>query len=256
MSDPVLIWTFRRSGGTALAQFVGSLSDTTIMHEPFNADRSFGWVVKNFRETKDGGTLSRNVGKALAARPNIKHCFDMLPRPLHRALVSEATTLGYKHVVLDRRDDTQRALSLELARQTGAWGPRQAKEIYPEIEAGRIVLKPLSTPDAIGHIRKGLNRRKWLARKFRENNLVPHILQFEQIYGDPAAGRARVIELLEFIGLNPEGIPGFEDSLNATLTGKSQNSSSVLDLVPNIGTVREEIAQWSRESPDSAFEWH
>lgn len=242
MPDPILIWTFRRSGSTSLADLLAVASGRDMLHEPFNGDRVFGRVTQAYRESENRDQLRSDVRSALRTHPNIKQCYDILPQPVHRVLLGQARKAGYRHVVLDRGVDLERALSLELALQTDVWGPSGARDSYPEILAGRRTLAPLSVARVKECLRSGMARRRWLAAHFDELGISPEIVFFEQVFGPQAEGRARVLSLMAALGLDPAGVTGFEQAMERALTGTSQGSASVLDLVPNIAELRAEIA--------------
>lgn len=239
MSAPFLIWTMRRTGGTTLAALLTTLSEHPgIQHEPFNAERKLGAVTTRWREGRDPARLRSDIETSLAHRPVLKHCHELMPPELNRTLMEVANDLGYRHIVLDRRAEADRILSLELAKLTGAWGGKDAKRIYTEIEAGEVSLPSLNIEEAVAHLRFCRKRRSEVRDLFATTGQQPHVIYFEDIYHDPDAGRTRVGALLEFLGIEPDDHPEYEKQLTEALLHRGQNSARIMSAIPNITAAR------------------
>lgn len=243
-NPPLVIWTFRRTGGTALAGLIGKTSDSPrFFHEPFNADRKMGWITKQFEADQDVKALGVNLREEFSDRPCLKHCYDLLPPKLHNQLLFRTNKLDYSQVVLDRKDDLDRVLSLLLAMQTGAWGPTRAKDIYPAILDGSVSVAPIDPDQVREQMEHGLKRRTHLIKRMAHLGIVPHVVFFEDIYGPGADGAAVVGAMLADIGIDPSGNPDYPALLEETLVRKSQNSAKILELVPNISELRERFSE-------------
>lgn len=239
MSAPFLIWTLRRTGGTTLTTLLTALSDHPgTEHEPFNPDRHFGAVTRHWRAQQDAARLRADIEAALAPRPVIKHCYEIMPPALNRTLMEVSTERGYRHVILDRRDEADRVLSLELAKITGAWGSEAATRIYAEIEAGTGTLAPLDIEGAVAHLRYCHKRRGEIRDLLVASGQRPHVIYFEDVYRDPQAGRAQVGAVLEFLGIDPADHPDYEARLTEALLTRGQNSARIMSAVPNIEAAR------------------
>jgi hypothetical protein len=254
---PVLIWTLRRTGGTALASLLSALSPRpSRQHEPFNRDRVHGDVTRAFADSGDRAALRAGVARALADRPVIKHCFDILPKPLHAALLDVAGDLGYAHLVLDRREESARVLSLELARRTGIWGAAEARRRYPEFLDGDRQVAPLPLAPALSALREGRARRDWLAAEMAARGIRPRVVFFEEVFGPGVDGRARILRLLADLGLDPGAVADGEDRLRVTLEERAQGSERLLARVPNIADLRAALAAetgWRNPFDAAAF---
>jgi hypothetical protein len=128
---PFILWTVRRTGGTALMALLTRLSTCpTIQHEPFNRNRKLGHVTalvlpeEGVARPVVATELDAALRDALARPKNIKHCIDHLPSALHMALLRVASELGYRHAVLFRRDEAARARSLAWPLQRARGGRR------------------------------------------------------------------------------------------------------------------------------------
>ena len=239
MSDPFVIWTMRRTGGTAFTSLLMTLSEHKgLQHEPLNPDRKLGSITRDWTTHKDPARLMRDMDAALAERPLIKHCYELVPREVSLALIKSASARGYRHIVLDRQAEVDRILSLELAKITGAWGAQAAEGIYAEIETGQRQLDPIDIGKACDHMRACATLRRWLADTFDTTQHTPLLVYFEEIYDSFEAGRRTVEELLACLGIDPRAQPKYEAFLKEALTGQAQNSRNIAHAVPNIDALR------------------
>lgn len=239
MSDPFVIWTMRRTGGTTFTSLLTTLSDHPgTQHEPFNPDRKFGHVTQGWIDTKDPAQLMDGLDKVLADRPLIKHCYELMPEMINLALIKATSERGYRHIVLDREAEVDRIISLELAKVTGAWGADAAAEIYADIANGAKTLDPIDVGQACDHMMACASQRRWLTSQFDTAQRTPLLVYFEEIYGDFEAGRHTIEELLKCLDITPGAHPDYEKLLIEALTEKSQNSRSIADAVPNMDALR------------------
>ncbi|MFZ7094107.1 hypothetical protein [Primorskyibacter sp. 2E233] len=241
MSFPYIIWTMQRTGGTTLATLLATLSEHPgVQHEPFNQDRVFGHVAPHWQ---DPARLRDEMAGVLAPRPVIKHCHELLPPVLNETLMEVSSELGYRHIVLERRAEADRILSLELAKITGAWGSDQARRIYRQIEEGGSPLDPIDIPRALAHMHHCAARRAALDALFEAHGQTPYRVCFEDIYTDPASGRILVEDALSFLAIDPKAHPQYEALVTEALLKKGQNSVRVADAVPNYDAARNQLVE-------------
>lgn len=240
MSFPYIIWTMQRTGGTTLAALLADLSEYSgIEHEPFNPERMLGWVTKGWLETRDEEKLRADMAKALESLPLIKHCYELLPLEVNRVLMEVSCALGYRHIILDRRAEPRRVLSLELAKLTGAWGGKDAGAVYGQIERGELQLEPMNVDGALRHMTYCQKQRQALQDLFTAQGTSAFVIYFEDVYADPEAGRQRIRRLLDFLGIDPAAHADYEAWVDDALLRKGQNSARVMEAVPNIAKARD-----------------
>jgi len=251
LSYPYVIWTMRRTGGTTLASLLSTLSEHIgVQHEPFNSERMFGHVSGAFAESGDAAQLRLDLRECLAKTPVIKHCYELMSQSFNEVLLVVTTELGYRHIILDRRNETDRIVSLELAYLTGAWGGDAAKKIYPSIEAGEVVLEPLNMQRAERQMRLCNARRRELAQMMAAIQITPFVVYFEDIYSDPQAGRALIERALAFLGIRPEDHADYERLVSDALLRRGQNSARILQAVPGVDAAIESLeALHSSQTP-------
>ncbi|MDP2086266.1 MAG: hypothetical protein Q8K20_13785 [Gemmobacter sp.] len=250
MSIPFVIWTFRRTGGTTLTDLMMDLSEhPRIDQEPFNWDRCFGAVSKHWFETRDTARLEADLDALLADTPLIKHCHELHPDGFNDALFAAAHRHGYRQLVLDRRDEVGRMLSLELAQMTGAWGKMGSAERYARVERGDDVLPPIDIPAALGHMRLCQARRHALRARIDAAGVPVPVVLFEDLYTCPIEeGRPRVRAILQDLGLTRNDPAGVRQRITQALRWRGQGSARILPFVPNLDAARDalaaEVAGW------------
>lgn len=239
MSSPYIIWTLRRTGGTTLAGLLAVLSEHSgVQHEPFNPERVFGAVTTGWFEHKDEDRLRADLKRVLAKRPLIKHCFELLPDPFNRLLLEVSAELGYVQIVLDREAEVDRILSLELARLTGAWGKKEAWNVFQGLQNGTTQVAPFDVAGAVGHLKVCQIYRTKIKALMEDRGITPFVVYFEQVYSDPQKGRQKVADLLAFLGINPAEHGNYNALLTEALMQKGQKSGRILDFVPNLEVTR------------------
>ncbi len=228
---PLIILTMRRTGGTALAGFLGSLSDKReITHEPFNLDRKFGHVTRRFNKTGDRQQMIADMREVLEENRSIKHCFDNVPHQITRVLIDSAVDAGYRFLLFTRKDRARRILSLATAQATGAWGSKQANDIYPRIQAGELTVAPIDLEivrKQAFHELIGIGR---VVTQLRENHIAHEWLLFEDLYGGTPPIETQAMQLATRLGFD---ISPDDPRLQRFGGTGGQNSVSIAEHVPN-----------------------
>lgn len=242
MKTPILIWTFRRTGGTTLTDLLQDLAGNPIIdQEPFNWDRCFGKVAQSWFETKNMPGLLADLDAVLYNHPTIKHCYELHDDSFNAALFARAKRHGYRQMILDREDEVGRVLSLELATQTGAWGKMGSEGRYALFLGGEKQLLPVDMPAAITQMELCQARRNALQALVARSDDPVLEVTFEQIYSNPKAGRKRVHEVLAHFGLDHADDPALEKAISNALLHRGQNSAKMLEHVPAIAQSRQQL---------------
>lgn len=228
---PWLILTLRRTGGTSLTTFLSAVSSfPTVEHEPFNTARIFGQITQDFRETGDLEHMEAAVRKALARRPNIKHCVEIIPQEITRALIDTCNDLGYHFIVMTRRDEGQRLASLFLAVATGAWGPADAEKIYPQIIAGDLIPDPIDLKNLQSRVKTDYYSVGRALSLLRNRKINYKWLLFEELYFGDTPIETQAGALAADLGMD---ITQDDERLQAFAEGSGQKSSSIAPYVEN-----------------------
>jgi len=74
----------------------------------------------------------------LAAKPVVKHCFELHALILNLELLRAATRLGYKHIFHFRQDEAARIQSLFFALQVGVWHEGDANRLTDAMVRRRL----------------------------------------------------------------------------------------------------------------------
>lgn len=238
---PWLILTLRRTGGTSLTGFLAKISGfRTIQHEPFNTDRRLAHVTALARPGIDRDRLVQAMRAALQDRPNIKHCFEFLPPALTEVLIAEAARRDYHVVLLTRRDEGKRQLSLCLAMATGAWGPDQAAQIYPQIMAGNVKPQPIDLAALKSRIHQDYAALGRVLAQLRAGQIGHDWLLFEELYAHPEKLPEKLIEIAASLGVK---IPPDDPRLPGLAQTGGQNSGQIAPHVGNFDAAQALVAR-------------
>jgi hypothetical protein len=236
---PVIIWTFRRTGGTSLKTILFWLSTrASWQDEAFNRDRELGSITKAYEESGDLDQLSIAVGEIVGQNKNLKHCVETVPHEITSRLLRLAEVNGYKHIVLLRRNEEDRQISLALALITKAWGPSEAAEIYQRISNGTLQLEPINLGWMQKHIDRDAIALGKLIRLFAVHDISYRVVFFEDLYTGPFARRSEFLKsVISWIGLRRASTVG-DEAFKSVLMERSQKTDSILSFVPNLDEVR------------------
>ena len=179
MSDPIIIWTFRRSGGTNLAEAMFRVSEwTAIEHEPFNSDRKFGAIIQSYLDTRDVDALYSSLDSVIKNKYLIKHCLELMPREFNCVLMELCIKYGYRHVFLYRERPSDRLLSLNYALKTGIWGRGQKEQIVDP----HVFDAPIDTKHFIKHERMCREEMSHIYSTLIDLSQTPISVSFENLY--------------------------------------------------------------------------
>lgn len=182
MNSPLVIWTLQRTGGTNLTSYLSQRSGLAVVpHEPFNVGRIWGHITEKWGQDKDERALASTVRELCCAPSVIKHCVEVIPPEVSRALATATTEAGFKHFFLYRRDPLDRLLSLHFARQTGIWGPGKAANSYslPE-ERTELPVEQL-----IAHEARCTRELTTVWNLLKSLGCAPYAMAFEDLYRAP-----------------------------------------------------------------------
>ncbi len=198
---PILILTLRRTGGTNLtAGLVARSPWKGATHEPFNRQRVFGYVTRAWESNKREKELRASLSAILSEAQNIKHCVELVPAPVTTALLDAAVTADYRFLFLYRENTVARMLSVEFARRSDIWGPKQAQATGA---TRRVFGEPLEVDTLIARERLSIARLNGAWRRLEERRVPAAVLSFEDIYAQKREAALRTwLDALETLGLS------------------------------------------------------
>lgn len=239
--SPVIIWTFRRTGGTNIARKIFEASVfSSAEHEPFNISREYGYIHKRWKKNRNIEELEFLLDEILSQKLCIKHCLELMPEELNIALIDVSIKYGYKHVFLYREEARDRLLSLNFALKTGVWGRLSKKNGFDEC----VFNEEIDINQLIDHedySRKGMRS---VYNYILKKGLSPFVMSFESLYCDEYVNSKLLLgELFSFLLADDYYLS--EAFLSETLKRGSQgtkedylrfeNSAKFLDEVDKIG---------------------
>ncbi len=239
MHAPIIIWTFRRTGGTNLAQAIFNASEyDDVAHEPFNLDRKYGHVLERFAASKNVDQLFTDLDEVMKKKPLIKHCMELCPKIFNAALMEVSIRYGYKHLFLYREQFIDRLLSLNFAVTTNIWGKGQKKnELDPS-----IFNTPIDIPKMVTHEKYCQKVMLYIYDALIELEQNPLAISFENLYkSDYDYSKMLVADIFDAMNLNKEALT--EESLQTLLTGGSQGTNDKYMQFPNSKEFVDQISQ-------------
>ncbi len=236
MPKPFVIFTMRRSGGTAFASFLTRVGKgEPYLSEPFNTDRLWGDITRDYLQNWDRGLLRARIDGVLAERPSLKHCVDVIPRGLTEALVSACRARDYAIFVLQRGREKDRLMSLFLAMATDAWGPKDAATIYPRIRAGEVAPKRIDLETIRERAKADSDQLGQVVLQLRAAQTDFGWLVLEEILRDPAEGAKHLCEAARRIGV---GITAGDYAVATYYQSGRQASSEIEPFIPGAKGIR------------------
>jgi LPS sulfotransferase NodH len=231
---PFIIWTQRRTGGTTLTALLTRCSGLEAWQdEAFNVDRQHGAISRAYQADGDDAALEAPVSAVLAQGRILKHCLETVPWGVTRALLRRSQAMGYRHILLLRRDETQRLLSLVLAELTGAWGPEDAPARYRDLATGRTVLPPVDLHALRAQINADASYLGHLMRAFLAGGIPYYTLFYEDLFtGAEAARRQHFAALAHHLRLRAR--PADDPLVREALMERSQETRTIHGLLPNL----------------------
>lgn len=242
MIRPIIVWTMRRSGGTALAPALAEFFERHTTDEPFNRDRPFGHITRALREGASAEDVRPDIEDAVDSVDFLKHCIDFLPIALHEELLAVTVARGWTHLVLERRNKVARALSLEMAIQTGIWGQDKDADdtLLQSYLSGEKTVGAFDADRCQNALREHRRRSRWLSRRLQERSVPHHRLVFERIYKkEPVSEWAP--PLMDFIGARDAGRAEFIAAMSVQRESGGQGTRALYAQVPNIKEVRKTL---------------
>ena len=223
-----MIFALARSGSTTLRRSLECHDGVACIHEPFNPDRrSLPEIVA------DGAQLRRELRQLRRRYDGIKHVWDPegWPFPPGSALNQELATQPQQRVLfLNRRNTLRRLVSLQISRQTEAWGSddedRKTLRDFPfrplDTEALRHCLA--CEPPAIARQRQAI---------VASGNALLDVW-YEDLFKEATLAR-----IFEFLGLAPALRPQQRDQVRLLLYPDDgpMNSAATYRRIPGIDDV-------------------
>ena len=223
MVAPIIIWTFRRTGGTNLAEAMFQASECeTVPHEPFNTDRCFGYILQDYMKNKDLNSVYASLDEVVKKKYLIKHCLELMPLEFNIALMEVCCRYGYRHLFLYREEAKDRLLSLNYAQKTGIWGKDQRESVTLNPS---VFDEPIDVNFLLNHEQTCQKDMTFIFEALVALKQNPLSVSFENLYtGDIDYSKMLVTDL--FSELNLDMVDITEDVLTKMLRKGSQGTKS------------------------------
>jgi hypothetical protein len=244
LSFPFIIWTLQRTGGTSLTELLMRMSEHKATdHEPFHLTRAFGRVTEHWLATRDLATLDRALVPILAERYLIKHCYELHANSFNAALARAAARAPYRHVLLLRRDELSRLVSMSLAQANGTWFRDWARKVYADVAKGNRRIEPLPVERIVAHYKRCLAATAHTKKLLKKLRVTPFPLFYEDLYIGERETRLAVLDkLFDFLDLSAETRALHRRDIEDKIFAGGHETAKVLQHVPNLMVVETALA--------------
>ncbi len=256
MSYPFILWTMQRTGGTALAELLMTISEwQAAEHEPFNRDRQFGAVTAAFAMNRDEDQLEKDLAAIFAQGYLIKHTYELRNKALNAAVLHAAVKAGYRHLLLVRRDEFSRLVSKFVAEANGTWFKGYAGRVYEKIRTGERSLGPIPIEKIVAAYQHCREMTDEIRSSLQAVAPDFHEVDYEDLYtGEESARRARLDELFRFLDFPPARIEAERASIEEKVLGEGMDTRSIMPFLPNLNEVVEALQAAGCEPPSAFFD--
>lgn len=181
---PFIIWTLQRTGGTNLTKHLAKRTPFKPIHpEPFNKPRIYGEVSKAWLADRNPEALRASVAEVVAKNEGIKHCVEMVPLEVSRALAETSAAAGWRHMFLYRREPLGRVLSKEYAERTKVWGPSHIDKAENDAEA---FVEPLNVEHLLKEETRNVDWLNRISKQLSTTGATVATMAYEDLYGPDA----------------------------------------------------------------------
>lgn len=236
MNNHVVIWTVQRTGSTTLANILELLYNQSILHEPFNSNRSMAYK-------RDKEVLIQQL-KSLQQKPiSIKHCWNVHSPQYNQLILNFTIEEGYRIILLYRENALAREISSQLAKQTGVWGQSSIKKYpnYLEQELLSLNIKQMKK-----NIETYLEQLKEYKNYLIQKKVNFFEVSFEDLFENSLETRLRQIKnICQFIGVSPENMKNKHEEICDLLMNYRQNGKPIYQKIPNIKEIQQEFSNYT-----------
>jgi hypothetical protein len=227
------------------------LKNGNVLQEPFNRERIYGNITRNFDEKKDKESLKLSIMDLLEKKINVKHCVEVVPIEIALSLVECGAKFNYKFIFLYRHNSIDRLLSYFFAKNTGIWGPGKIgylNEIDETVLKIKIPIQELYEREKMCR-----NRIQKTWDKCVELNVSNRVLTFENLYNsDIEEFKKYVIDMINFLNVKvgESDLSDFVEQLrnkgNQKTKSKYSNFSGIEELYERLSML-DEIKIYSKD---------
>lgn len=242
MAAPFIIWTMRRTGGTSFANILQKITDCQLEHEPFNWDRTLGFITQGFKNDRDNFDFfaSSLQQSCIDKQICLKHCYEIIGPVFSECLIEVLSKTNYKHIFLLRRNELSRLLSLYTAKYTDVWGKHGSQEIYEQYFNGEKKLPLYDIEDMKKHLWVCNHRTKTLKEKMSDCNISFLEIYYEDLYSGNFEQRKQFLKnICNHIEISSESFENNTEDLKYLLMKANQKSNNLYDLIPNLKEIKE-----------------
>jgi hypothetical protein len=237
---PFVLFCEARTGSTTLMRIFNLHAEIHCLDEPFNHDYSPAYAGR----VTGTESLDQVLAEIWQTHNGIKHVADPSGWPFKETGLNHNLLLnpGHDLILLTRRNRLRRAVSVEIARQTGVWQPWNEEDRnrswlfkYSPIPTARLRTRL----DADAHFLEDVNSdvRIRAGRSFA--------LDYDDLFGDTHNQTIAIVnKMIAFLGLDafqPATVSKILEILDLNTSVTASDSQNLYRLIPNIDQIEAEL---------------
>lgn len=237
---PFVLFCEARTGSTTLTRILNLHAEIRCFDEPFNPDYSPAHAGR----VMCTDSLDQVIAEIWHTHNGIKHVADPSGWPFREARLNHNLLLnpGHDLILLTRKNRLRRAVSVEIARQTGVWQP------WNEENRNKSLLFKYS-PIPVARLRTRLDADERFLEDVNSNVRIragrSFMLDYEDLFRDAQDQTIDVVnKMIVFLGLDTfqsttvSKILEISEPLTSVTASDSQN---LYRLIPNIDQIETEL---------------
>ncbi|MGH3688074.1 MAG: hypothetical protein ACRDSM_24135 [Pseudonocardiaceae bacterium] len=237
---PFVLFCEARTGSTTLMRIFNLHTEIRCLDEPFNHDYSPTYAGR----VTGAESLDQVLAEIWQACNGIKHVADPSGWPFKEARLNRRMLLNPDHdlILLTRRNRLRRAISVEIAQQTGVWQP------WNEEDRNRSWLfkySPISTARLRARLNADARFLEDVNSAVRSRAGRSFVLDYEDLFGD-THGQTIVIvnKMMTFLGFDTFQstiVPKILEIFDLYTSVTASDSQNLYRLIPNVDQVEAEL---------------
>lgn len=237
---PFVLFCEARTGSTTLMRMFNLHAEIRCLDEPFNHDYSPAYAGR----VTGTESLDQVLAEIWQTYNGIKHVADPSGWPFketrlnHRLLLNHDCDL----ILLTRRNRLRRAISVEIARQTGVWQP------WNEDDRNRswfFKYSPIPTARLRARLDADARFLEDVNSAVRSRGGRSFVLDYEDLFGDAHDQTIVIVDkMMTFLGFDtfqPVIMPKILEIFDLHTSVTASDSQNIYRLIPNIDQVEAEL---------------
>jgi hypothetical protein len=250
---PFVLFCEARTGSTTLMRIFNLHAEIRCVDEPFNHDYGSAYAVR----VTDTQSLNQVLTEVWQTYNSVKHVTDPSGWPFNEAELNRNLLLNPSHslILLTRRNRLRRAISAEIALQTGVWHPWSKED---RNRSRFFKYAPIPTAQLRARLDADARFLEDVNSDFRIRAGRSFTLDYEDLFGVAHNQAVTIVnKMLTFLQLDtfqPDVFSEILEILDLRTSVTASDSPNLYRLIPNIEQIEAELGSaengWLFKEPE------